>query len=110
MDKEAPAPYTPAELWLTQHQVVAVRTSYKMTSEDTCDNYVELESFHGEKVKWLQSTFNKVATLRVGGTNLAELRLGIRDRVEKRLKWEKANAAELATFKRLKAKFEGSAP
>lgn len=110
MEKDVPAPYTPAELWLVKNRVCAIRASYTMTGADTADYYIELESFNGNKVKWKDSTFNKVATLRLCGTDLVELKYGVLDRVKKRLAYEEANAAELATYERLKAKYEGATP
>lgn len=109
-DDKIPPPVSDVERWIVGHRVTAVKTSYKMTSEDTADDYITLSDDAGNEVKWLQSTFHSVATLRLSGSSLCEPKYGLREKVAARDKYEKANAADLATFKRLKAKFEGADP
>lgn len=106
---DIPEPVNDQERWIVKNTVVAVRTYFKFTSEDAADDYIELTSSDGKKVNWLQSTFHQVATLRLSGPQLTEPKYGLREKVNAREKWEKNNAAELATYRRLHKKY-GTGP
>lgn len=106
---DIPLPVSSVERWIVEHRVVSVKTSFKMTSADTADDYITLTDFDGVEVTWLQSTFNSVATLRLNGLSLCEPKYGLREKVAARDKYERDNSEDLATYKRLKKKFEGVA-
>lgn len=110
-NEKIPPPYTEQEAWLVDHRVCCIRTSYKMTGADTAQDYVTLESLSGDKVTWQVETFRKLAKLTnfISSTSsLAEpLEYRLRERIEARRLWEKKESADLAAYKRLKAKFEG---
>jgi hypothetical protein len=83
---------------------------YYQTGTDTSDTDVELTTAEGKKVRWKQATFNQVADLRMDHFRVCEPKRGVRERVEAREKYERSNAAELATYRRLKAKYEQGNP
>lgn len=104
-----PDSVTEQERWIVKHRVDTVKVEYRQTGTDTAETYVTLIAGK-EKVTWLDKNFNKVAQLQLGYNTVVSPRYGVRERVEARDKWEKANARELAEFKRLKAKFEKEVP
>lgn len=110
-----PPAYTEREAWLIDNRVAGIKTSYEMTSADTAQDYVTLTSTSGKSVRWKVEEFRAIARLTTGyissTSSLVEpVDYGLRDRVATRREWEKANADDLATYKRLKAKFEGTSP
>lgn len=110
MSKERiPDPVTDQERWIARHYVDTVKVEYRQTGTDTAETYVTLIAGK-DKVTWRDSTFNKVAQLQLGYNTVVSPRYGVRERVEARDNWEKANARELAEFKRLWAKFEKGVP
>ena len=109
MANSAPPVVTEQERWIVKNPVIAVRAEYRQTGSDTADTYLHLTPSSGKPVCWLDSTFRKVARLELGHCTVVSPNYGLRDRVEAREKWEKANERELSEYKRLKAKFEGRA-
>lgn len=107
-EDKAPPDVTAQEKWIVSNHVEAIRISYTMTSSDTSANYIHLKSHTGEEVKWLDSTFRKVARLDLSHNSLVAPQHGVVDRVKARLEYERKHAAELATYRRLKAKFESA--
>ena len=111
-DEKIPPPYTNEEAWIVDHRVCAIRTSYKMTSEDTSQDYVTLEALNGDKVTWQIESFRTMAKLtnHISATSSLvepnEYRL--RERVEVRRAWEKKEAKDLSEYKRLQSKFGGN--
>lgn len=103
-----PADASKQERWIAKNRVISIRAEYRQTGADTAESYVHLTPSSGEAVCWLESTFRKVARLEFGTGTVAAPAYGVRERVEAREKWEKANAQELADYQRLKAKFEGA--
>ena len=106
-EKTIPQDVTAEERWIVKNRVQAIRVEYRQTGTDTADTFVHLTPSEGKPVCWKDSTFRKVARLELGYATVVEPHYGVRDRVEAREKWEKANARELAEYRRLKAKFEG---
>ncbi len=109
-EKKVPPEVTEQEKWIVANVVTAIRVEYRQTGTDTAETYLHLKSFAGKEVCWLGSTFNKVARLQLGYNSLCEPNYGLREKVEARLAYEKANARELSEYRRLKAKFEGITP
>ena len=107
MSLTIPATVTPEERWICNNRVDSIRVENRQTGTDTSATYVHLSAGKAKAV-WESSTFNKVARLSLSWATIAEPNYGVRERVEAREKWEKANAAELATYKRLKAKYEAT--
>lgn len=107
--EKVPEPVSDEERWIVKNRVVAIRVENRMTGVDTADTYVTMTTFEGKKATWRDTTFNKLARLRLSWPNLCEPNYGLREKVEAREKWEKANAAELATYRRLQAKY-GNTP
>lgn len=101
-----PPDMTAEERWIVENIVTAIRVEYRMTSADTADTYVHLTGWEGQKACWRDTTFAKVARLRLDYNSCAEPLPGIREKVEARKAWERKNARELAEYRRLKAKFE----
>lgn len=109
MSETIPQAVSDQERWIVRNRVSAIRVEYRQTGTDTAETYVQLTPWDGGKpVCWLDSTFRKVATLKLSHASIAEPAYGVRERVEAREKWEAKNARELADYKRLKAKFEGA--
>lgn len=107
MADKVPPDVTTQERWIVENAVVAVRAEYRQTGTDTAETYLHLTPSEGKAVCWLDSTFRKVARLEIGTYTVAAPNYGLREKVEARDKWEKANARELADYRRLKAKFDG---
>lgn len=105
-DEKIPAAVTDEEKWIAHHRVDSIRVESRQTGVDTAETYVHLTAGSVTAV-WRSSTFNKVAKLSLSWASIAEPAYGVRERVEAREKWEKANARELSEYKRLKSKFEG---
>lgn len=105
MDDKIPEPVSQEAQWIVHNRVDTVRVEYRQTGTDTAETYVHLKA-GSKEVCWHDSTFKKVARLELSSSTLVEPVYGLRDKVEAREKWEKANAAELATYHRLKAKYE----
>lgn len=109
----APPKYTEREAWLVDNRVAGIKTSYEMTGADTEQDYVTLTSMSGKSVRWKVDEFRAIARLATGHisstSSLVEpVEYGLRERVVARRAWENKNAEELATYRRLKAKFEGN--
>lgn len=96
------------ERWIAKNRVVGVSVEYVQTGTDTAATYVTLTPDHGKPVRWLDSTFRQVARLTLGHASLAEPNYGIADAVKARESFERANANDLATYRRLQAKFGGN--
>lgn len=107
-DKPVPRTVSEAERFAAKHRVSGIRVHHVQDGVDTAHTEVELVTFEGKKVRWLDSTFRSVFDLRLSWATIAEPKPGICEAVEAREKYEKANAAELATYKRLKAKYEAT--
>lgn len=107
MTDKVPPPVNEQEKWIVTNIVTAIRVEYRMTGCDTADTYVHLADWNGKTVCWRDTTFKAVARLSLGYNSICEPVYGLREKVEARLKWEKSNQAELATYRRLKAKYEG---
>ena len=87
--------------------VVKMEVTYRMTSADTSDDY--LIAWYGDKTRaeiYNTPEFYEVTEWVGHWPALFRLKEKYRAQVEAFQKWEKSNAAELATFKRLKAKYE----
>lgn len=93
------------ERWIVHHRVDAIRVEHRQTGTDTAETYVHL-SAGKVTVCWGDTDFRKVARLDLSWATVVSPAYGVTERVEAREKWEKANARELAEYKRLKAKFE----
>lgn len=93
------------ERWIVRHRVDAIRVEHRQTGADTAETYVHL-SAGKVTVCWEDTDFRKVARLDLSWATVVSPNYGVAERVEAREKWEKANARELAEYKRLKAKFE----
>lgn len=109
MEEKIPAPVTPEERWIVHNRVDSVRVEYRQTGTDTAETYVHLTA--GDRtVCWRDTTFKKVARLELSWATLVEPVYGLREKVEARDKWEKANAKELAEYQRLKLKYGATTP
>jgi hypothetical protein len=112
--EKVPAGFTDEEAWLVDNRVCEIKTSYKMTGCDTSQDYVTLTSLSGKSVTWRSDTFSRIAKLASYVSSTSSLvepkEYGLRERVQKRRAWDKANAREVSEYKRLKAKFEGATP
>lgn len=95
------------ERWIVKNAVTAIRVEYRQTGVDTAETYLHLTPHQGKPVCWKASTFNRVARLELTHFECVRPLYGVREAVEAREKWEKANARELSEYRRLKAKFEG---
>jgi hypothetical protein len=104
---KAPVDVTEQERWIVHNRVQSIRVEYRQTGTDTAETYLHLKTADGKGVCWCEATFRKVARLEIGTATCVEPAFGVRERVKAREEWEKANARELADYKRLKAKFEG---
>lgn len=103
---KVPRPVSDAERFAAKNRVCAIRVLHLQDGADTAHTEVELTTFEGKKVQWMDHTFKSVFELRLSWATIAEPKHGIREAVEAREKYEKSNAAELATYRRLKAKYE----
>lgn len=103
-----PPPYTPEEAWICDNWPNTIRVEHRQTGTDTAETYIHMSVGKGKPVCWSSWTFNKVAELHLGITEIARPKPGVREKVKARREWERKNARELADYKRLKAKFEGS--
>lgn len=103
--KPIPRPVSDAERWIAKHGVCAIRVHHVQTGVDTSATEVELTPTSGKPVRWKDSTFNAVAELRLSWATCVQPKHGVREAVEAREKWEKAEARDLAELRRLKAKF-----
>lgn len=108
MSESIPRPVSDHEKWVAKNRIVAIKAEYRATGADTAETYVHMESFNGEKVCWKRQMFDSVAIVKMDYSTVAEARPGIREKVEAREKYEKENDRELALYKRLKEKFEGT--
>lgn len=106
MNEKIPDPVSEQERWIVHHRPDSIRVEYRQTGADTAETYVHL-SEREQTVCWLDRTFRAVADLDLSHASIAKPEYGVRERVLDREKYEKNNAAELATYRRLKAKFEG---
>lgn len=79
---------------------------YRQTGTDTAETYCEILGNGKGKVTGLWRTFSPFLDVRVDWASVARVSEKYVREIEEWRKFEKANAAELATFKRLKAKFE----
>lgn len=108
MTNKVPPDVTDQERWIVKNPVIAIRAEHRQTGTDTASTYLHLTPINGKPVCWLESTFRKVARLEIGTCTVAAPIYGLREKVEAREKWEKDNERELAEYRRMKAKFEGS--
>lgn len=99
---------TAEERWIAHHCVESIRAEYRATGTDTAETYVHLRARDGDTAVWKDTTFARVADLKIWCGSVAEAKREVRLRVEESEKFEKAHARELADYARLKAKFEGS--
>ncbi len=104
-DDRIPAAVTENERWIVRHSVCAIKVEHVQTGTDTSQTYVVLTPIEGKSVRWTDVEFRKVACLKLDWIRCVEPNFGVREKVEAREKWEKANARELSEYKRLKAKF-----
>lgn len=104
MAERIPEPVTEQERWIVNHHVDTVKVEYRQTGADTAETFVILIAGKA-KATWTADTFRKVARLNLSYNTAVEPNYGVRERVEAREAWEKANAKELAEYERLKAKF-----
>lgn len=97
-----------AAFMLHKHgSVRKMEVDYRMTSEDTSDDMLKIVYADGTKATLNHSAdFYSVARWVGHWPALFELKPEIAAQVDAFQKWERANAAELATYKRLKAKYE----
>lgn len=102
--EKIPEPVSEQEKWVVHHFVDSIRVEYRQTGTDTAETYVHLTSGK-DKVCWHESTFKRVAEVELSYSTIVKPKYGLREKVEAREKWEKANAAELATYRRLKEKY-----
>jgi hypothetical protein len=107
-----PAP-TARVAWLFKHggEIVGVRVDYVMTSVDTSKTIWHLELSDGHKETVDQDALAGIVQFYPhydvpSHRAIAVLKRELRAQCEAREKWEKANARELAEYKRLKAKYE----
>lgn len=115
--KEQSIPLAPTERvrWLFKHgaEIVGLRVDYVMTGVDTSKTiwHVELSDGHKETVG--QHALADILSFYPhrdvpSHRAIAVLKRELQEQCAAREKWEKSNQRELAEFKRLKAKFEGT--
>jgi hypothetical protein len=117
MTEQAAPPLPPERAqWLYKHgaEIKSIAVDYVPTGVDTAKTvwHLEFHTGHKETIDLEGSLSDlldfypshEVATWRA----IASLKKRFVAMCEARAKWEKSNAAELAAYKRLKAKFEGS--
>lgn len=100
-----PRAVSPYEVWIAKHNVDTVNVFYRMTSEDTADNFFTLSSGK-DRLTIGDGEFRKIADLQATWPNLVKLKYGIREAVEAREKYDRNNSAELATYRRLRRKYK----
>ena len=105
MSEKNPKRVSDEARWICSHRVIGVSIEYVQTGTDTAETYLTLTPESGNKVRWLDRTFSKVATLELDHYRLVKPKYGVREEVEAWDKYEKANAAELAEYERLRAKY-----
>jgi hypothetical protein len=76
------------------------------TGTDTADTFCKITGSNGT-ASGLWSEYAQFLNVRPGHCYIAELKDDVRKQVEEWNEYERKNKAELATYKRLKAKFEG---
>jgi hypothetical protein len=117
-NEEVVPPEPPALVrWLYKHgaELKAIRVGYEMLTEDSSQTvwHVEFVNGHKETVnesRELAELLNFYPSPGVPSWRaIASLKEPLREMCEVRAKWEKKHAGELADYRRLKAKFEGSA-
>lgn len=107
MDKPIKPPHI-AFTMFKHGTVVKMEATYRMTSEDTSDDYLVIWYMDKTRAEIYNAPeFYEVAEWVGHWPALFRLKEKYQDQVEAFQKWEKANAADLAAYKRLKAKFEG---
>ena len=114
--RELPPPtYTEQEAWLIDHKVTGIKTSYKMITADSSQDYITLTDDYSKKsVTWQIETFRRIAKLADYVSNTSSLvvpvEYGLADRIRKRREWEKKEARDLAEYRRLQEKFDPPRP
>lgn len=85
--------------------ITEIKVSYRQTGTDTAETFVKITG-SGGKVEGLWTTWNPYLRLRIDYNTIAEVVPHMQAEVEAWKDFEKKNAAELATYNRLKKKFE----
>lgn len=102
-----PPPVTDDEIWVCTHWVASIHAGRTMTGDDTCEDWIEFRDQDGKHT--LRGSAGYLFTLADfkpdPPRSLIEPKRGLREKVEARQKWLKNNNAELATYRRLKAKY-----
>lgn len=80
---------------------------YRQTGTDTAETYCEILGSGKGKVSGIWSTYSPFLDVCVDWSSVARVKYRHRKDYEEWIKFEKANATELAEYNRLKAKFEG---
>lgn len=80
---------------------------YKQTGTDTADTFCEILGYEKRKITGLWHTYKQFLDVRVDFAAVARVQDRYVKDAENWKKFEKTNKTELATYKRLKAKFEG---
>jgi len=93
--------------WLYQNTVKGLILHHYQVGVDTSDTDWELIPANGKPKRVKARSVIQLVDLRPDWIRLVVLRDSFRKEVEDYDKFAKSNAAELATYKRLKAKFEG---
>ncbi len=96
------------ERWVCENRIVGISVDYVQIGTDTSATYVALTPDTGKPVRWLDSTFRKVARIELSHASIVSPAYGVAEAVKARKEYEKKNARELADYRRLKAKFEGT--
>lgn len=82
---------------------------YRQTGTDTAETFCEILGYEKRKVSGLWGSYSPYLDIRVDWATVARVQDRHVKAVEAWNKFEKTNQTELATYKRLKAKFEGGA-
>lgn len=80
---------------------------HRQTGTDTAETFSEIQGDGKKKVSGLWNTFSPFLDVRVDWASVARVKENHWKVYSDWVKFEKENAAELETYNRLKAKFEG---
>lgn len=83
--------------------------NYHQTGTDTAETYCEILGNGTKNVSGMWRMYSPFLDVQVDWASVARVKGNYRKDYEEWVKFEKANAEDLATYNRLKVKFEGGA-